>query len=406
MKVKIFIVLILAAIMGVPHSMAAKKRRAAKPKVTLEELMTQASEAFYNYDVATARTKIAALRADKKHNRAAVDSLEARVNRMDEMIQRVEDVAVIDSLNVGREDFFEFYRLSSTSGTLLPAAEIANDFNHASETAVYVPDDGSFMIWGGEDGLLEATRLTDGSWESAVELGEVLNAGGTANYPFLMPDGTTLYYATDGDDSLGGLDLYISMRNRDGFALPQNMGMPYNSPYDDYMLAIDEFTGAGWFATDRNQLPDSVTIYVFVPEETRVNIDVDAPDLADRARIASLTSPLTDSQQALLNTISKISRRTEYVDDTPDFVFPLPDGRVYTRWSDFRSAAARRLMENYVDALGEYDSDTKRLEELRRTYHPGNDKRDTRILSFEKKLLKSRETLLKLSNQVIEEELR
>lgn len=403
MERKIVSLVILGALCCAPGALAAKKKTV---KFTPEELIEQLTEAFYNYDVELAREKIAALRANKKHDRAAVDSIEARVNRMDEMIQRVEDVAIIDSLNVPRADFFEYYRLSPTSGTLLPPSELGNSFRAVDETAVYIPEDGSFMIWGSENGLVEANRLTDGSWEPAVELGEALNAGGTANYPFLMPDGTTLYYATDGDDSLGGLDLYISTRNRDGFALPQNMGMPYNSPYDDYMLAIDEFTGAGWFATDRNQLGDSVTIYVFVPSETRVNIDINSENLAERAQIASLAEPLTPSQEALLKKIRKISRRTEIVDETPDFVFPLPDGRVYTRWSDFRSATSRRLMENYVDALDEYTSDTQRLEELRRSYRPGNQKKDAQILAFEKKLLKSRETLLKLSNQVIEEELK
>lgn len=405
MKPKVILLMILAALIVAPTASAAKKRT-AKPKFTIEELMAQTSDAFYNYDVELARTKIAELRRNKKHDSAAVDSLEARVNRMEEMIQRVEDIAVIDSLNVPRNDFFEYYRLAPTSGTLLPASELGNDFDFAEETAVYIPEDGSFMIWGGEDGLMETNRLTDGSWEAASPLGEVLNAGGTANYPFLMPDGTTLYYATDGDDSLGGLDLYISMRNRDGFALPQNMGMPYNSPYDDYMLAIDEFTGAGWFATDRNQLADSVTIYVFVPAESRVNIDVDADNLPERARIASLTSPLTDAQEALLKKISRISRRTDIIDNTPDFLFPMPNGKVYTRWDDFRSPRARRLMENYVDALDENNADKQRLAELRRTYHPGNPKKDAQILAFEKKILKANNTLLKLSNQVIEEELK
>ncbi|MCM1309556.1 MAG: hypothetical protein NC301_00840 [Bacteroides sp.] len=403
MKAKILSLIIAAGLCAAPNAPAAKKKTV---KFTPEELMVQATEAFYNYDVDLAREKIADLRANKKHDRNFADSLEARVNRLDEMIQRVEDVAIIDSLNVPRADFFEYYRLSPTSGTLVPPSELGYSFRAADETAVYIPEDGTFMIWGGENGLVQTNRLTDGTWEPAVELGDVLNAGGTANYPFLMPDGTTLYYATDGDDSLGGLDLYISVRNRDGFALPQNMGMPYNSPYDDYMLAIDEFTGAGWFATDRNQLGDSVTIYVFVPSESRVNIDVDADDLAERAQIASLTAPLTPSQEALLKKIRKISRRTEIVDNTPDFIFPLTDGRVYTRWSDFRSDRARRLMENYVDALEEFDSDTQRLNELRRTYRPGNQKKDDQILAFEKKLLKSRETLLKLSNQVIEEELK
>ncbi len=389
-----------------PVEAAPKRKAKAKSKVTAEELMTRARQAFYDYNPELALESIEALRSDKKADTNAADSLESRVNRMSEMIQRVEDVAIIDSINVDREDFFRSYRLAPTAGRLLAPAELGDDFEAAGQTVVFMPEDGSFMIWGTDNGLVESARLTDGSWEEPVSLGDVLNAGGTANYPFQLADGTTLYYATDGDDSLGGLDIYISQRNRDGFAVPQNMGMPYNSPYDDYMLAIDEETGAGWFATDRNRLGDMVTIYVFIPSETRVNLDVDLPDLADRARIAGIASPLDDGQQALLERISRLQPAgNSYIDNTPDFIFPLPDGRVYTRWSDFSSPAARRLMENYVDAEADNRSDLEQLAALRAGFNPADKEAARRILALEKKVRDASRLLTKISNQVITAEL-
>lgn len=393
--------------MTAPVEAAPKRKAKAKPKVTAEELMTRARQAFYDYNPELALESIEALRSDKKADINAADSLESRVNRMSEMIQRVEDVAIIDSINVDREDFFRSYRLAPTAGRLLAPAELGDDFEAAEQTVVFMPEDGSFMIWGTDNGLVESARLTDGSWEEAVSLGDVLNAGGTANYPFQLADGTTLYYATNGDDSLGGLDIYISQRNRDGFAVPQNMGMPYNSPFDDYMLAIDEETGAGWFATDRNRLGDMVTIYVFIPSETRVNLDVDLPDLADRARIAGITSPLDDGQQALLERISRLEPAgNSCIDNTPDFIFPMPDGRVYTRWSDFSSPAARRLMENYVDAEADNRSDLEQLAALRAGFNPADKEAARRILALEKKVRDASRLLTKISNQVITAELK
>ncbi|MCX4331160.1 MAG: hypothetical protein OSJ24_03070 [Muribaculaceae bacterium] len=395
-----------ALMVSAPVEAAPKRKAKAKSKVTAEELMTRARQAFYDYNPELALESIEALRSDKKADTNAADSLESRVNRMSEMIQRVEDVAIIDSINVDREDFFRSYRLAPTAGRLLAPAELGDDFEAAGQTVVFMPEDGSFMIWGTDNGLVESARLTDGSWEEPVSLGDVLNAGGTANYPFQLADGTTLYYATDGDDSLGGLDIYISQRNRDGFAVPQNMGMPYNSPYDDYMLAIDEETGAGWFATDRNRLGDMVTIYVFIPSETRVNLDVDLPDLADRARIAGIASPLDDGQQALLERISRLQPAgNSYIDNTPDFIFPLPDGRVYTRWSDFSSPAARRLMENYVDAEADNRSDLEQLAALRAGFNPADKEAARRILALEKKVRDASRLLTKISNQVITAEL-
>lgn len=405
MKTK-FILMIFAAALAAPHADAAKKR-AAKPKFTTQELMAQATDAFLTYDVDLANEKLTALRADKKADKADIEVLAKQVNRMDEMIQRVQDVAVIDSINVDREDFFRYYRLSSSAGRLLDRHELPAGFEAADETVVFYPEDGSVMIWGTEQGLVESRRLTDGSWEAPSELGSVINAGGTANYPFQLTDGSTLYFATDGDDSLGGLDLYITQRTREGVAVPQNMGMPYNSPYDDYMLAIDEETGAGWFATDRNQLGNKVTIYVFVPTQTRVNINIDDPALTSRARIASLTSPLSAEQKALLEKIAGISDGNGYgsADSAPEFEFALPDGRVYTRWEDFKNPQARRLMENYIDALAESQADSNALERMRQRYSGGKSDNAQSILTLERKQRAAQQQLKKLANQVISEEL-
>jgi len=65
MKLKHIIpALVIAGVLLPGTAEAAKRRRAAKPKVTAEELMTQARQAFYDYDVDLANEKIAALRAD------------------------------------------------------------------------------------------------------------------------------------------------------------------------------------------------------------------------------------------------------------------------------------------------------------------------------------------------------
>lgn len=396
--------------LGLMVPATADARRVTKKttsRLSATELLEQARTAFNAYDPDQAREKLEAARKAKGDVAGAADSLESRIDRMEQMIQRVEDIVVIDSVAVNREDFLSAYRISPSAGSLLGPGELNAGFGAAPHTAVYLAEDGSSMIWGTPEGLSESHRLTDGSWEPPTALGDVLNAGGTANYPFMLSDGVTLYYATEGDDSLGGLDLYISRRNRgEEFAVPQNMGMPYNSPFDDYMLAIDEATGAGWFATDRNQLGDSVTVYVFIPAQMRVNLDVDLPDLADRARLSSVkaTQKPDADYSALRRKIAEAARAASEADDTPDFTFPLPDGRILTRWDDFASPKARRLMENYMDAQTEYADEAATLAKLRANYKPGQTKTATTILNLEKKLRQRRQNLRKLANRIVTEE--
>lgn len=405
MNRKIYIAL-LAGLMLVPGAADAKKRRARAPKLSAEQLLQQARDAFYDYDPELAATKLDEARDARNVDEDEADRLEARINRMNDMIQRVEDIVIVDSTEVDIDDFLSVYRLSAPAGSLATAESLEPRFDAASPTAVYATEDGSTILWGTPDGLAESHRMTDGSWEQPTSLGDVLNAGGTANYPFLLPDGITLYYATDGEDSLGGLDIYISRRNRDGFAVPQNLGMPYNSPFNDYMLAIDEYTGAGWFATDRNYPGQSVTVYTFIPAQSRTNLDVNRDDLARRARITDIkaTQRPDEDYSEILDRIKATTSAETVLDDTPDFSFAFPDGRVYTRWDQFKSDKARQHMENYVDALADFESDNEQLQQLREAYAKGNRKNGAAIIALEKKLRSVRQTLLKLSNLVVQAE--
>lgn len=113
-------------------------------------------------------------------------------------------------------------------------------------------EDGSV---GGNHPPYEGFRLGDGSWSEPTPL---FDEDVDAAFPFMLSDGCTFYFASRSEQGLGGYDIFRSYRDSDTgeFQNPVNMGLPYNSPADDYMLAIDEYTGAGWWATDRNGAVD------------------------------------------------------------------------------------------------------------------------------------------------------
>lgn len=397
--------ILIMTLMTVNITAHARSTRNKKP--TAEELIEQVNEAFNGYNTDLAKEKIAELRKLKKGVTAeTIDSIEQRVERMSEMIQRVEDIIVIDSLTLNRDDFFRHYRMASSAGILASPEEVGAE-KAADSTVVYLTQDCNLMIWGGTDGLMQARKFTDGTWEEPTMLSDILNHGGTANFPFLLSDGITLYYATDGEDSLGGLDIYMTRNDREDYASPLNLGMPYNSPYDDYMLAIDEETGIGWFATDRNKLGDLITVYVFIPNPVRININIDDKNLSNRAKLASIaeTHRPNEDYTAILHKIANISDVAQS-NDEPDFIFAFPNGKVYTRWSDFKSPQARRLMEAYIDAQNEANADSQRLEELRMNFKQDDSNTANAILSLEKKIKQAPITLKRMANQVISIEMK
>lgn len=356
---------------------------------------------------------------DSKHDESSESHAVAEgvINQVElarAMLDRVEKVIVIDSIVVGKDDFFKAYRISAPSGRVTDSSVLPDGFTAATPTSVYVSENGENMLWGASDAdghvtIMETTHLADGSWEKSHEVSDNLQLGGNANFPFLMSDGMTLYYASDGEGGLGGYDIYVTRNDGDRYLNPQNIGMPYNSPLDDYLLAIDDATGVGWWATDRNMIPDSVTIYVFIPQELRDNYPVDGtPDLVDRARITSVAATHKEGidYSRYLNAIKNISvSKGTGKNSNGKFAFALPDGRVITSFDRFKSAAAADLMRDYIDAKQEFESRQKALLELRRAYAEGNRTVADEIRGEEKQLEQFRGRLRTMANGIVKAEM-
>lgn len=349
------------------------------------------------------------------------DFLSARISLGRSMLDRVENIEIIDSINVPADGFFEFVRLAGSAGSLVGMEEIEKIVSREDMAALgvndimqpgFVTERGDEMIWVGSDSagnsvMIESYRLADGSWDKPVKLFDYSgifgnNVGSWVDYPFLLNDGVTLYFASDGDESLGQLDIFMTRRDENEFLQPSNIGMPYNSPFNDYLYAIDEETGAGWWVTDRNRVPDSVTIYTFIPKEIRENYPVDTPDLASRARVSSIADTWQEGKDydRLRRSIASVGERRT-VRSAEEFDFQLPDGRVLHRISDFHAPMARTAMKNYLKEKAHADSLRSRLAAMRADYARGDHKQASEILRLEKSIEQLSVTLRSLANEVI-----
>lgn len=358
------------------------------------------------YDVDRAEDHLdtwAAKLSKAKKSSDALDDMRSRIVTLRNMLQRVEKIEIIDTLNVDLFDFFSHYRLSPEAGRLI----LPEDADVKARTVVYIPQKNSEMIWAESDStgyssLMAASILDDGTLDSPRRLEGEFADGGDADYPFMMPDGMTLYFAATGEGSLGGYDIFMTRRSDNGFLQPQNMGMPYNSPYNDYMLAIDEATGAGWFASDRSQIPGKVTIYIFAPSPTRVNYSPDDPALLDRARIASITDTQTANAEEIRRRISTIEGGNSHrKHDSPPFELSLGNGRLYTSLDDFKRPQARREMAALLHEQTQMQAQIARLEELRSRYAAGARNLADQILDAEAAIDFARRNIAEMQNKVI-----
>ncbi len=377
-------------------------------------ILALANAAVLQYRLDDARELLEAYRKTLKKGKRQLapdqsGDIEDRILRTENMLARVQQLEVVDSVVVDADDFFRYYRLSPESGSLNePTSVLPEGFAAAEPTVVYEPESRRQMIWSMPDTagvfrLVSSGALYGDAWEKPAPLGDPLNEGGAATYPFLMPAGITLYYANDGENSLGGYDIFISRCDDEGnFLQPANIGMPYNSPYNDYLLAIDELTGAGWWASDRNRIPGKVTIYLFVPQELRVNVSPDAPDLLARASLSSIRSTWQEGAdyRPLLRRIAAIKPGAGR-ERGADFELSVPGRGVLTNYSQLHSPRSRALMKDYVESQRRFDLALERLGELRTAFSKGDRSVTDAILRAEAQIDEARGQLLDMRNEII-----
>ena len=108
--------------------------------------------------------------------------------------------------------------------------------------------------YGGVD-IYMTTREIGGQWSVPVNLGPKVNTSGNDMFPFIADDGT-LYFASNGHEGLGGLDIYSTTQVKTGNKItgwtePVNLGYPINTNSDDFEYVIEKDNVHGYFVSNR-----------------------------------------------------------------------------------------------------------------------------------------------------------
>jgi outer membrane protein OmpA-like peptidoglycan-associated protein/tetratricopeptide (TPR) repeat protein len=120
----------------------------------------------------------------------------------------------------------------------------------------------------GQSDIFKVKVNEDGSFGNVENLGNTINTEGRETFPFIS-DENELYFASDGQPGLGGLDIFITRIPNEGaaFKAPLNVGEEANSPKDDFALIINSKTKRGFLSSNRDGGEGSDDIYKFL--ETR-----------------------------------------------------------------------------------------------------------------------------------------
>lgn len=99
--------------------------------------------------------------------------------------------------------------------------------------------------YGGRD-IYRIIKLPNGEWSEPQNLGPKINTPYDEDAPFLAVDNKTLYFASNGEKSMGGFDVFISILDEEGeWSDAINLGYPLNSMGDDiyYTTTADGYRG-------------------------------------------------------------------------------------------------------------------------------------------------------------------
>ena len=142
----------------------------------------------------------------------------------------------------------------------------------------------------------------DGTYSQPKNLGETINTIHREQFPFLTEDGT-LYFASDGHQGNGNLDIFMSLKISDTeFDKPLNLGSTINSEMDDFNFILDEKTQKGYFASNRT---GDDNLYTFVEEENKLQylVEGEVRDVKTTELLPGATVKLFDENGNLLEEI-------------------------------------------------------------------------------------------------------
>lgn len=251
------------------------QRRRSTPQ-TLEALWANAQTKYQLYQFAEARQSLEQYKAVSKKARKEVpqtlEQLLHRIDKAERLAQLSETVELLDSIHTTFADLGLSLELLVTNpetrmnwvGSFRTEMRADSSLLYSYTTqlrrvrleSLSNDHSGKMMYY---DRIASEYHLKDGALDALSE--EHRNHA----FPFLMSDGVRILFARQDPNGLGGYDLYMSRYKveEDTYYKPTPLGMPFNSPYNDYLLIYDESNNRTLLVSDRFCPEGIIAIYRF-----------------------------------------------------------------------------------------------------------------------------------------------
>jgi len=179
--------------------------------------------------------------------------------------------------------------------------------------------------YGGRD-IYKAESDPIYEWGPAQNLGPTINTPYDEDEPFIHVNGKTLYFSSQGHNTMGGFDIFKSELGEDGlWSEPENLGYPINNVGDDRFFVISASGERGYYSSDIKGGFGGHDIYV-------VHMPTEMVDLIVMKGIIR-SSETKDPLGATIMMIDNETRKTKGIyrsnSATGQYMLVIPPGKVF-----------------------------------------------------------------------------
>lgn len=189
-----------------------------------------------------------------------------------DLVRYIGDLIVLDNKKIKNENIYYSYELDDFGGRIIvKPAEYKSGIDKKKEenslmfisTVLDVNYYSSCINKKAGRDIFRLKKLPDGSWSKPENLGPVINTIYDEDYPYIHPNGKTLYFCSKGHNSMGGYDIFRSEYDsvKMAWSAPENLDFPTNSPYDDILFISDANEDYAYFASNRETGKDRISVY-------------------------------------------------------------------------------------------------------------------------------------------------
>jgi hypothetical protein len=214
--------------------------------------------------------------------------------------------------------------------------------------------------------IYKVVKLPSGEFSKPINLGSVINTNKDEDYPFMHPNGKTLYFCSKGHNSMGGFDIFRSEwdASTSTWSKPINLDFAINSPDDDIMFITNKESSLAYFASKRSNILGRTHIYKIKQDEVKEDIllvsgKVILPTGSDLS--ASIQVKDLNNKGKIIGTYRSNSKTGAYLINVPnggnvELVVDVPKYSTLTRqfevpkFDDFNKTLKQEITQNDNDA--------------------------------------------------------